>query len=1217
MKILKVELQNINSLKSDHPIIVDFESDTFKDVGLYAITGSTGSGKTTILDAITIALYHNVPRLNKSKAGLADVVSYGASDALSRVTFENKDNIYEAQWTLRVLSKGGKTLNKPDEQIRLKNLTSDEIIAEKKKDFSAKIVEVTQLNYNQFLRSVMLAQGEFASFLSAPPKDKGALLEQITGEEIYRKIGEVLNNRLSEERKKIVEIKSRINNEDILSEVERKFLNHELKNISEESKKLESKIKDIEAVTIWYKEDSELSKSKKELEIEIENLEVYKKENESKLIALNHHEEAEPFIETLNNIKRLNGEISNKQKQVNDLEKQIKLTEENIEKSKLENAKLKKSFKEKDIENNLWQEKLQEVTEIDTEVKSNKETINKTKFQVDELIKISRSTKDDIKKFEDIKKVKFETKAKFEKYLVENSDIPNLQDYLNNWSSKLAGIKVTTERLENDRDAISEKEKKLKETRNLYRIENEKLDDKSNLQQQLNDELSAISKKLKENNLQESLKKSSDLTNQKQKWNDLKRISSEYNKLSTTLKRAKLDEKENIQSKNSSLKTKLQLEKDIKQVKLTLSDAKKILVLEQKIKSFDYERKKLKHGEACGLCGSTSHPYIDNYTAPKVSEAEIELKNREEKLEVKQKSLHDIDLELTKINTELLQLEKTISTSENNINLLEVEYKELNFTCAIDDEKTAKGSFIKIIAELKTLNNTISKIHKIQKQKDEKEVILKQVDQAVNSIKIIKSELETTGSNLNEEIDNRNKELNSLSKELNAKQSKIKSELNEFNLTLPNITEHSSFIVDLESKIKTYQNKKDELKNIEHKISDLEKEIKNSNKTLLEKNKEVDILKTELSVLTSRLSLKSEKRNNILSSEISIEQKRLELKTSLNGVHKLLENSTQNLQDLEKKIEGEKANRTNIREQLDSSKIEFYKLSEELNLNIAKSNFITKENLEKAILTREIKKDYAEIDKKIIKRNIAIKIKGESLSKIEKKLNSTKSFNISEEEAIANSEKLKSEEKSLSERKGNISQQIIKDNKIRDRNKLVFKEIDAQESIINKWFALHKLLGGSKDSFNTYVQRLTLESLIALANQHLYKLNKRYSLEINKTFKEGEELNFSLVDHYQTDRLRPVDTTSGGEKFLISLALALGLSDLASNNVSIDSLFIDEGFGTLDPNMLETVISTLETLQTQGKMIGIISHVENLKERISTQIKIHKNSNGVSTIEIV
>ena len=108
-----------------------------------------------------------------------------------------------------------------------------------------------------------------------------------------------------------------------------------------------------------------------------------------------------------------------------------------------------------------------------------------------------------------------------------------------------------------------------------------------------------------------------------------------------------------------------------------------------------------------------------------------------------------------------------------------------------------------------------------------------------------------------------------------------------------------------------------------------------------------------------------------------------------------------------------------------------------------------------------------------------------------------------------------------------------------------------------------------------------------------------------------------LIDYYQTDEARYVDTSSGGEKFLISLALALGLSDLASNNVSIDSLFIDEGFGTLDSQTLETVISSLETLQAQGKMIGIISHVENLKERIPAQIKVLKKSNGVSEVELV
>lgn len=162
-----------------------------------------------------------------------------------------------------------------------------------------------------------------------------------------------------------------------------------------------------------------------------------------------------------------------------------------------------------------------------------------------------------------------------------------------------------------------------------------------------------------------------------------------------------------------------------------------------------------------------------------------------------------------------------------------------------------------------------------------------------------------------------------------------------------------------------------------------------------------------------------------------------------------------------------------------------------------------------------------------------------------------------------------------------------------------------------------ELIGGSKDAFNTYVQRLTLQNLIHLANIHLYKLNKRYSLKMKENYNSGEELNFMLVDHYQADETRLVDTSSGGEKFLISLSLALGLSDLASHNVAIGSLFIDEGFGTLDNNTLETVIATLETLQAQGKMIGIISHVENLKERISTQIQVIKKNNGVSQIVVI
>ena len=213
MRIFKIELQNINSLKSDTPVVIDFEGDKFQDVGLYAITGSTGAGKTTILDAITIAMYHRVPRFDKSniRAGLEDVVSYGADGAMARVSFENKGIRYEAQWNIRLTAKTGKRLKNPIERVRLKNLSTEKIIAEKKQEVQAQIREITQLTYGQFLRSVILAQGEFAAFLSANAKDKGTLLEQITGEAIYKKIGEAVNDKIRTEREKLNEIRAACN----------------------------------------------------------------------------------------------------------------------------------------------------------------------------------------------------------------------------------------------------------------------------------------------------------------------------------------------------------------------------------------------------------------------------------------------------------------------------------------------------------------------------------------------------------------------------------------------------------------------------------------------------------------------------------------------------------------------------------------------------------------------------------------------------------------------------------------------------------------------------------------------------------------------------------------------------------------------------------------------------------------------------------------------
>ena len=133
-------------------------------------------------------------------------------------------------------------------------------------------------------------------------------------------------------------------------------------------------------------------------------------------------------------------------------------------------------------------------------------------------------------------------------------------------------------------------------------------------------------------------------------------------------------------------------------------------------------------------------------------------------------------------------------------------------------------------------------------------------------------------------------------------------------------------------------------------------------------------------------------------------------------------------------------------------------------------------------------------------------------------------------------------------------------------------------------------------------RRQIVDHLLQLANQHLARLHGRYLLRRKKL----GELELDIVDGWQGDVARDTRTLSGGESFLVSLALALALSDLVSHKTSIDSLFLDEGFGTLDGDTLEIALSALDTLNASGKMIGIISHVEALKERIPAQIRVEK-----------
>lgn len=178
------------------------------------------------------------------------------------------------------------------------------------------------------------------------------------------------------------------------------------------------------------------------------------------------------------------------------------------------------------------------------------------------------------------------------------------------------------------------------------------------------------------------------------------------------------------------------------------------------------------------------------------------------------------------------------------------------------------------------------------------------------------------------------------------------------------------------------------------------------------------------------------------------------------------------------------------------------------------------------------------------------------------------------------------------------------------------KEVEAEwkekQNIAEQWGKLNKLIGSADGTkFKIIAQSYTLNLLLLHANTHLSYLSKRYKLrQVRGT------LALEVVDCDMCDEVRTVYSLSGGESFLISLALALGLSSLSSNNLKVESLFIDEGFGSLDADSLRTAMEALEQLQMQGRKIGVISHVQEMSERISVQVQLHKSVNGKSEIVI-
>ncbi|MCK5845882.1 MAG: AAA family ATPase [Bacteroidales bacterium] len=1218
MKILKIELQNINSLKTQEPIIIDFTSEAFRNIGLFAITGPTGAGKTTILDAISIALYREIPRFSVSstKAGLVDVVSYGANGAFVRLTFQNKGEVYEAFWSIRVKDKKGNVIN-PVEKVSLKNLSTEQILADSITSFRNKIEEIIQLNYNQFLRSVMLAQGEFAAFLSAPNTEKGALLEQITGEDIYKRIGDEVGNRKSAEVRILMTIKSKINSEDLLSEEELIALNAENKYIKDEVVLIQKEIKRLQEIVSWFKKSDELDQRTTDLNIRDIRLKETIKNNKEKILALENNKYAEVFSDVLKDITRVSNSINTNKIQEIEIGRQLLLLNEKIKEVELRETKANMNYTHSSSSFKKWQPKFSRIDKFDTELITLKGAIlNLKQDSAAEQVAIDKTIIDISAKESEEGIAKFNLEL-ISTFIANNSNLPLISGRITQWNLQLSQRnEISSLLLKNNQqrsEQIAKKKDNSEELASCITKFNNADVEINSLKKELNEYDLSINK----NTYTELYNKKAKLDSQLLSVNEFKNIANENNRL----------QKEKTQQEVLLRESKTKLEKQ----KVLLSEQKnnlnreneKLVILEEnyelkkQIVNLQNERAKLKIGEACLLCGSVEHPAIEEYSGVNTDESQLNINKLQQEIEIIKKTISQLEISIVVEEKNIESNNYIISVASNSIDKLVNLFanNEFGFTIENIDAITTKSTDLEF--EVKVISQKISETKEVS---DKRDIVFNKLEKykidknlLENSI-LVFQEKQNTFSSLILSFDTSIKDSEV---ELEQLETTLQLALFEFDLELPPVELFSHFISELESKVSEYNTKRASQQTIQSSISSVGIELKSLRNVLEEKNIKLTKIKNKISEDTTLWSDTNISRNVLLPSDISVAEKRDELQASIDNYSSILEKAKLEHQNIKTDITTKQTEIGSNGRQRESLSREAQIANNDFALILEKSIFNTKEEVTEAILSDGDKETFEKIQNSIEEEQIKLNAANSDLKQNSKTHLEHKNFVETKEEVGTQLQSKEAEEDIKMERVGELRSKFEMDTNIRNRNKSITDEINAQQKEVSKWEKLIEVLGGSKHAFNTYVQRLTLQNLINRANLHLLKLNDRYSLKLNPTYVKKEELDFKLIDHYQTDQERYVDTSSGGEKFIISLALALGLSDLASRNVQINSLFIDEGFGTLDSNTLETIISTLETLQSSGKIIGIISHVDSLKDRISTQIRVNKRSNGVSEVEVI
>jgi exonuclease SbcC len=1192
MKILGLKFKNISAMKGEWEI--RFDQPPLADTGLFAIVGPNGSGKTTILDALTLALYGETPRLRNPELGL---MNWQALDSSSEVTFSVGGSVYRGRWSVSRAAGSPETA-----EMQLISLNGQETVLENRViKVRDRVAELTGLDFKRFCRSILLAQGEFTAFLNALENERAEILEKIIGPEMARELEKSIRSRAEAENERLLELKEIAGSFPILDKGRQDELQESLEQTREGLQETDRRLEELESQEKWYERLEFLASAQRDAAEVLAAAEAHYAQSEADLERLEQARTAIPFQEDITVLDALKSEADKARSQFNQMETDIQSCQERMREleERLRENRLELEQARKQLESRGGD--MHQALLLDREIAA-----ESARFQ-DALARyeaLERAQKGNLQQQADVEKQLVEIQIRREeldRWLEAHSGDGSLEADNPVIEETLSSLKAFRQQLGEQKPRETDAAKAERRTAGMLKRAERAAQKVQRKTERLGARKTARERRLGEllaDNTFESLFAG---------YRDRKKQLSACKKLVKTERKYRehaigedpLIALARIKSEQNTLAHSLTLEQG------HLTELEKTVQWRETLKKYSPERSALKSGAPCPLCGALDHPFAEQ-GLPDFGNNYSEWQDQQKKIKAMQQEMKALNAKAADIQAQAKAVE-TINGAWTKL------CAQAGGEWAITDLDSVWEEIRSRKTELKHLKARIRAVrwHKwrtqwVGRSLDRKLEKLARKEQKRDRLRGDHELQLNTAASLKNELDRLRRDEQEAREELT-------NRLSDYGEQLPGPNMETDLVQRLRQRWEIYRRQWQELGDLADQSRSLETRKQTLPHEIYQLEHQAETLAPEIQAGQERLSTLQTEREGLFGTFDPVQERH----------------------DLENEMDLRNAERLSLKQEIESSRrtlVEKQPALPQAEKEALKAQ-IAVEEAEQKILAQSIADGFGSIDtirehllwvgqqELIAERRVAAEqALAEARSQAEatrSALESTRSERVAADPPEMVRWKIADGTKQRDALQAEIEATdgtLQKQREMEQEHREILRAIAQQEKIFAQATAERKALDSQDPATaKTKLQRLMLERLVEQSNRHLEVLSSRYYLR--SLAEEG--LGLEIEDALQGRTHRSVKTLSGGESFLVSLCLALGLSEMASNGRKIESLFLDEGFGTLDDEMLYKVIAALKGLRANGKMVGIISHVKRLAEEIPTQIRVEKQPGGFSRIAVV